>query len=199
MINDSANHLTPSIPDSPEAIRGLSHKLKSTEGAPKMYPLERIRMATRPMRFAAILCAPGSMADLLDQARSAVGSGCDVVLLPDHIGWVAPIPSLVAVAAAIPSVRVGNCVLNTAFYRPALLARDLAAVDWAIGGRLEIGLGAGYVAEEFATVGLRFPAPSERMQLLDEHVQQIRATFADPNFTPTPIQQAHAHHDRRRW
>jgi probable F420-dependent oxidoreductase len=147
-------------------------------------------MATRPMRFAAILCTPGSMADLIDQARSAVGSGCDVVLLPDHVGWVAPLPSLVAVAAAVPSVRVGNCVLNTAFYRPALLARDLAAVDSAIGGRLEIGLGAGYVAEEFATVGLRFPAPSERMQLLDEHVQQIRATFADPNFTPTPIQQA---------
>ena len=147
-------------------------------------------MNGRPMSFAAILCMPGSVADLIDQARAAVGSGCDVVLLPDHLGWAATLPSLVAVAAAVPSVRVGNGVLNTAFYRPALLARDLAAVDSAIGGRLEIGLGAGYVAEEFASAGLRFPTPAERLRLLGEHARQIRATFADPNYSPTPVQQA---------
>jgi probable F420-dependent oxidoreductase len=147
-------------------------------------------MNTRPLRFGAVLCTRGSVADLVDQARRAAESGCDVVLLPDHLGYSAPLPSLVAVATAVPSVRVGTCVLNTAFYQPALLARELAAVDSATGGRLEIGLGAGYVAEEFATAGLRFPTPAERVQWVDEHVRQIRATFADPDYSPTPLQDA---------
>ena len=145
---------------------------------------------TRPLRFGAVLSTRGSVADLVDQARSAVASGCDVVLLPDHLGYVAPLPSLVAIAAALPSTRVGNCVLNTAFYRPALLARDLAAVDSAIGGRLEIGLGAGYIAEEFTAAGLPFPTPAERLQLVKEHLTQIRTTFADPNYSPAPVQHA---------
>jgi probable F420-dependent oxidoreductase len=112
------------------------------------------------------------------------------VLLPDHLGYAAPLPSLVAVAAAVPSIRVGTCVLNTALYRPALLARDLAAVDSATGGRLEIGLGAGYVAEEFAAVGLSFPTPAKRVQLLEEHFKHIRTTFADPDYSPAPVQRA---------
>jgi probable F420-dependent oxidoreductase len=147
-------------------------------------------MNTRPLRFGAVLCTRGSVADLVNQARRAAESGCDVVLLPDHLGYSAPLPSLVAVATAVPSVRVGTCVLNTAFYQPALLARELAAVDSATDGRLEIGLGAGYVAEEFATAGLRFPTPAERVQVVEEHVKQIQATFADPDYSPTPVQHA---------
>src|SRR5262249_20665154 len=145
---------------------------------------------TRPLRFGAVVSTKGSVAELVDHARRAVASGCDVVLLPDHLGYAAPLPSLVAVAAALPSTRVGNCVLNTAFYSPALLARDLAAVDSAVGGRLEIGLGAGYIAEEFTAAGLRLPTPAERVRLVKEHVKQIRATFADRNYSPTPTQQS---------
>jgi len=147
-------------------------------------------MDTRPLRLGAVLCTQGSVTELVDQAGFAIASGCDVVLLPDHLGYTAPLPSLVAIAAALPSTRVGTCVLNTAFYPPALLARDLAAVDSASGGRLEIGLGAGYVAEEFTAAGLRFPTPVERLRMIEEHMKQIRATFADPTYTPAPVQQA---------
>jgi probable F420-dependent oxidoreductase len=145
---------------------------------------------TKPLRFGAVLCTRGSVAELVDQARLAAASGCDVVLVPDHLGYSAPVPSLVAIATAAPSVRVGSCVLNCAFYQPALLARDLAAIDSATGGRLEIGLGAGYVAEEFTAAGLRFPTPGERVHVVREHVKQIRATFADPDYSPTPVQHA---------
>jgi probable F420-dependent oxidoreductase len=147
-------------------------------------------METRPLRLGAVLCTQGSVTDLVEQAGFATASGCDVVLLPDHLGYAAPLPSLVAIAAAMPSTRIGTCVLNTAFYPPALLVRDLAAVDSATGGRLEIGLGAGYVAEEFTAAGLRFPTPAERLRMIEEHVKQIRVTFADPTYTPTPVQQA---------
>lgn len=147
-------------------------------------------MNSKPLRFGAVLCTRGSVTHLVDQARLAAESGCDVVLLPDHLGYSAPLPSLVAVATAVPSVRVGTCVLNAAFYPAALLARDVAAVDSATGGRLEIGLGAGYVAEEFATAGLRFPTPAQRLRMVAEHLTRIRAAFADPDYSPTPVQPA---------
>jgi alkanesulfonate monooxygenase SsuD/methylene tetrahydromethanopterin reductase-like flavin-dependent oxidoreductase (luciferase family) len=158
-------------------------------------------MTIRPLRSGVVLCTSGSVADLIHQGHRAATTGCDVVLLPDHLGYSAPLPSLVALAAAVPSVRVGSCVLNSAFYQPALLARDLAAVDSAADGRLEIGLGAGYVAEEFATAGLRFPRPAERVQAVADHVKQIRATFADPDYSPAPVQHAPPIMigDRARW
>jgi alkanesulfonate monooxygenase SsuD/methylene tetrahydromethanopterin reductase-like flavin-dependent oxidoreductase (luciferase family) len=77
-------------------------------------------------------------------------------MLLDHLQTTAPLPPLVAIAAAVPNIRVSNLVLKTAFYRPGLLTRDLASVDSATGGRLEIGLGAGYVEAEFEVVGYRF-------------------------------------------
>ena len=98
----------------------------------------------RPLRLGVSLPSYRSVAELLQHARCAEEIGMDVLLLPDHLGHTAPLPPLVTVAAAAPSVRVSNLVINAGFYRPALLARDLASVDALTGGRLEIGLGTGY-------------------------------------------------------
>ncbi len=111
------------------------------------------------MRLGLTLPGKGPVSELVGQARRAEQLGFDVVLLIDHLGFAAPLPPLVAMAAAAPTLRVSNMVLNAAFYRPALLARDLASVDSATGGRLEIGLGAGYVEAEFIAPGCHFPSP----------------------------------------
>jgi len=140
------------------------------------------------MRLGLTLSGKGPVSDLVSQARRAEQLGFDVVLLIDHLGFAAPLPPLVAMAAAAPTLRVSNMVLNAAFYRPALLARDLASVDSATGGRLEIGLGAGYVEAEFIAAGLPFPKPSERIKLVEEHVIQIRSHLSDPSSTPPSIQ-----------
>jgi len=145
-------------------------------------------MSGRPIRLGLTLSGKGPVSDLVSQARRAEQLGFDVVLLIDHLGFAAPLPPLVAMAAAAPTLRVSNMVLNAAFYRPALLARDLASVDSATGGRLEIGLGAGYVEAEFIAAGLPFPKPSERIKLVEEHVIQIRSHLSDPSSTPPSIQ-----------
>jgi probable F420-dependent oxidoreductase len=132
------------------------------------------------MRLGLSLPGDGPVSEMVARARRAEQLGFDVVLLVDHVGYTAPLPSLVAIAAAVPNIRVGNLVLNAAFYRPALLARDLASVDSATGGRLEIGLGAGYVEAEFTAVGLPFPRPAERIRLLKEHLIEIRERLSDP-------------------
>jgi probable F420-dependent oxidoreductase len=145
-------------------------------------------MSKRPMRLGLSLPGDGPVSEMIDQARRAEQLGFDVVLLVDHLGYTAPLPPLVAIAAAVPNIRVGNLVLNTAFYRPALLARDLASVDSATAGRLEIGLGAGYVEAEFAAVGLPFPRPAGRIRLLEEHLIEIRKCLSDPTYIPPAVQ-----------
>jgi probable F420-dependent oxidoreductase len=125
---------------------------------------------------------------MVEQARRAESIGFEVILLPDHLGFTAPLVPLVAIAQAAPSVQVSNLVLNAAFYRPALLARDLASVDSATGGRLIVSLGTGYVEDEFVAAGLAFPSPGERVKRLTEQVTEIRRLLSDPGHIPPPVQ-----------
>lgn len=145
-------------------------------------------MNSHPLTLGLALSAQGSVADMVEEARRAEDIGFDVLLLPDHLGFTAPLPPLVAIAAAAPSVKVSNLVINAAFYRPALLARDLASVDSATGGRLIISLGTGYAEEEFTAAGIAFPSPAARVRLLTDHVTRIRALLSDPAYVPRPIQ-----------
>lgn len=62
--------------------------------------------------------------------------------VPDHLSATAPFPTLTAIAEASATLRIGPYVLNAGFYKPALLARDVAALELLSDGRLELGLGA---------------------------------------------------------
>jgi probable F420-dependent oxidoreductase len=145
-------------------------------------------MTSRPLRLGLGLFGQGSVASLTEEARRAEQIGFDVVLLPDHLGLTAPLPPLVAIAQAAPTLRVSNLVLNASFYRPALLARDLASVDSATNGRLEIGLGAGYVEQDFIAAGIPFPRAGARVDRLTEHVTEIRRLLSSPGYIPPPVQ-----------
>jgi len=106
---------------------------------------------------------------LREKARRLEGFGFDVIYVPDHLGAPAPFPALTAIAAATTKVRVGTYVLNACFYKPALLARDVAALEVLSEGRIDLGLGAGYVREEFEAAELPYPSARERVDYL-EHV-----------------------------
>lgn len=101
--------------------------------------------------------------------------GYDVIHLPDHLGAPAPFPALVAAADAAPTIRIGTYVLNSAFYSPALLARDALAVDTLSGARLELGLGTGYVRAEFEAAGIPYPSAGARV----DHLARTSAYIKD--------------------
>ena len=145
-------------------------------------------MTTRPIKLGLALLGQGPVSEMVEQARRAESIGFEVILLPDHLGFTAPLVPLVAIAHAAPTVQVSNLVLNASFYSPALLARDLASVDSATGGRLIISLGTGYVEEEFVAAGLPFPSPRERVNRLTEHVTEIRRLLSDPDHVPPSVQ-----------
>lgn len=124
-------------------------------------------MADRDLRFSVGIHAVESRAALRDKVKRLEDDGFDAIHLPDHLWAPAPFPALAAIASATSRVRLGTYVLNAGFYKPALLARDAAAVDQLSDGRLELGLGAGYVKEEFEAAELPYPAARQRVEYLD--------------------------------
>lgn len=124
-------------------------------------------------RFGVGVRSVRSAARFAERVRRFADQGFDVVHVPDHLGAPAPFPVLVAAAQAA-DIRVGTYVLNAAFYSPALLARDAAAVDLLCDGRLELGLGTGYVREEFEAAGIPYPSAGERVEHLRRTVEHLR-------------------------
>ncbi|MFI1801318.1 TIGR03621 family F420-dependent LLM class oxidoreductase [Streptomyces sp. NPDC020379] len=143
---------------------------------------------TRPFRFAVNMLSPGSAAEWREKCRRAESLGYDVILVPDHLGMPAPFPSLVAAAEATERPRLGTFVLNAGLWNPALLAREVATTDQLTGGRLELGLGAGYVKEEHDRAGLPFGSPGERVDHLEHTVTEVARLLGDPEHLPQPAQ-----------
>jgi len=105
-----------------------------------------------------------------------------VITVADHLGMPAPFPALVAAAEATERPRLGTFVLNTGFWNPALLAREVATTDALTGGRLELGLGTGYVQEEHETAGLPWGSPRERVDHLLYTVEELARLLGSDEF-----------------
>ncbi|MFD4698945.1 TIGR03621 family F420-dependent LLM class oxidoreductase [Streptomyces niveus] len=142
----------------------------------------------RPFRFGVNMVTPASGADWSKRCERAEELGYDVILVPDHLGMVAPFPALVAAAEATGRPRLGTFVLNCGFWNPALLAREVATTDALTEGRLEVGLGAGYVEEEHERAGLAFPPPGERVDRLVRTADALDDLLGDENHRPRPEQ-----------
>ena len=82
---------------------------------------------------------------------------------------------LSALAARTSRVRLGTLVMAVGFRSPALLAKMAATLDQLSGGRLDLGLGAGWNEAEFTENGLPFPRPGERLAMLEEALGVLRA------------------------
>ncbi|MFB7507150.1 TIGR03621 family F420-dependent LLM class oxidoreductase, partial [Streptomyces broussonetiae] len=143
---------------------------------------------TRPFRFAVNLLRPAPAAEWRAKCRRAEELGYDVILVPDHLGMVAPFPALVAAAEATARPRLGTLVLNAGFWNPALLAREVATTDALTGGRLELGLGTGYVPAEHEAAGLPFGSPRGRVDHLAHTVEEVNRLLGSGEFRPRPAQ-----------
>lgn len=133
----------------------------------------------RPFRFGVALYVPGSRKEWVAKCRQAEDLGYDVVGVVDHLGRVAPVPALLLAAEATERIRLNTYVLNASFHNPAVLARDLAALHEFTGGRVEIGIGAGYVRAEFEAAGIDWGTPGRRFGRLVDVVTEIEREFTD--------------------
>jgi probable F420-dependent oxidoreductase len=142
----------------------------------------------RPFRFGVSLTVPAPAEEWRAKCRRAEELGYDVIHVPDHLGMVAPFPALVAAAAVTERPRLGTFVLNAAFWNPALLAREVATTDALTGGRLELGLGTGYVQAEHDAAGLPFGSPHERVDNLRRIVEELDRLLGSADHLPQPVQ-----------
>lgn len=128
--------------------------------------------ALRKFRFAAGgegNAEEGGARRFIKLAQQAEELGYDSFMIPDHLGnQVGPIAALGALAVATDKIRIGTAVLANGFRHPAVLAKDAATIDVLSGGRLELGIGAGWMKEEFDKGGIEYERPGVRIAKLDE-------------------------------
>lgn len=107
-------------------------------------------------------------------------------MVPDHLPRLATFPALMAAAAVTSRITLTTYVLNQDFRPPGILGQEAASVHLLTGGRLELGLGAGWAEPEYHQAGLRYDAPRVRVERFDEYLQVVRGLLhADEPFSFT--------------
>ena len=138
----------------------------------------------RPFRFGVNMRTAPSGAAWAETARRAEALGYSTLTVPDHFTEMfSPMPAIVAAAAATTRLRVGTLVLNNDFRHPVLLAREAALVDLLTDGRLQLGLGAGYMKSEYEQAGLPFDRGGVRVARLAEAVTILKGLLRGDTVT----------------
>jgi F420-dependent oxidoreductase-like protein len=172
-------------------------------------------MARHPVRFGLQTGQQNvEWADLLDLWRKADGWGYDSLWNFDHFypiftdpagpcleGWT----TLAALAMATSRARIGALVNGNTYRHPAVTAKMAATVDIVSGGRLNLGMGAGWFELEHRTLGIDFKTVPGRLRALDEALRIVKGMLTEPKTTvhgrhytvtdamgwPKPVQRPH--------
>jgi probable F420-dependent oxidoreductase len=139
------------------------------------------------MRFGISVPGFGDLRQLVERAQWAEQAGFSTFAVSDHLNAASPFVTLQAVAGATHRLRLGTLVVNNDLRHPAVLAQDAATVDRLSGGRLELGVGAGWAWPEYRRAGIAYDAPGTRVERLRETVTALRALFTgEPVTTDGP-------------
>jgi len=176
-------------------------------------------MSSKPFRFGVQAFDARSAADWREGARKAEDLGYSALHLADHVLGPGPaleathhplqslaaVPAMAVAAEATTSLRVG-CRVFCIDYRPAaVLAKEAATLDFFSEGRLELGLGAGWLRGEYEAIGIPFDPIGTRIDRLAETVRFLKAHMAEGQLdisgehvtargyegSPRPVQQPH--------
>jgi probable F420-dependent oxidoreductase len=120
-----------------------------------------------------------------DAARQWEDLGYSTLFVPDHFvdHPLAPIPAMAMVAEATERLRVGSLVLGNDYKHPVVLAREAATLDLLSDGRLELGVGAGWMTADYERAGLPLDRPGVRVDRLAESLAVLKGLFADAPFS----------------
>ncbi len=138
----------------------------------------------QPFRFAVQLEGAPSGLAWRDLARKVESLGYATLYVPDHLGeqW-GPIVALTAAAEATTTLKVGALVFDNDYRHPVVLAKEMATLDLLSEGRLEVGLGAGWMKADYDQSGIPYDEPSVRVERFEEGVQIVEALWADGTCT----------------
>lgn len=157
----------------------------------------------KPFRFSASLGGI-AVSEITAHAQRAEELGYSAMSLPDHFqDQAAPLIGLTAAALSTTTLRVLPLVLANDYRHPAVLAEEVATLDALSGGRVDFGIGAGWMKTDYEYAGMPYDSPGTRIRRLAESVEILRGLFAGDTLDhhgefynvvgaltpPTPIQQ----------
>ncbi len=160
----------------------------------------------RPFRFGVQLSTAPSGDEWAALARRAEDLGYSSLFLPDHFGGqLAPVPAMQAAADATISLRVGCLVFDNDYKHPVVLAKEIATIDVLSGGRVELGIGAGWMNSDYEQSGIQHDRAGVRIDRMEEGIAVLKGLFADGAYSfegehyritgldgqPKPVQRPH--------
>ena len=145
----------------------------------------------RPFRFGLLLEQFTSPGQVLAAARRAEADGFSTFLIRDHLMGTpfppqyAPWTTLAAVSQVTSTLRLGTLVIANDFRHPAILAKEVTTLDQLSNGRVELGIGAGFLREEFERSGQTFHPNKVRVDRLAESLEVLNTLLAGSPVTYT--------------
>jgi probable F420-dependent oxidoreductase len=138
----------------------------------------------QPFRFGVQAARATSADEWIELAQRVERLGYSTLTMPDHFSdQLAPVPALMAAAMATTTLRVGALVWDNDYKHPLVLAKELATMDVLSGGRVEIGIGAGWEKADYDQSGIGYDPPGVRVDRFVEGVAIIKGLMADEPFT----------------
>ncbi|MGH0032445.1 MAG: TIGR03621 family F420-dependent LLM class oxidoreductase [Myxococcota bacterium] len=149
-------------------------------------------MSRRPFRFAVQTFSAPTGAAWCDRARKVEELGYSTLHLADHflgpgpaleatnhpLQELAAVPAMAAAAAATRTLRIGCRVFCNDYRHPVMLAKEAATLDLLSDGRLELGVGAGWLKGEYEAAGIDFDGAGFRINRLEESLLLMKALFS---------------------
>ena len=138
----------------------------------------------RPFRFGVQASSAADARTWATLARTVESLGYSTLTMPDHFtDQFAPVPALMAAADATETLRVGALVWDNDYRHPVVLAKELATLDVLSSGRLEIGVGAGWLATDYAQSGIPYDSSKVRVDRFEEGLAVLKGALSGEPFS----------------
>ena len=161
-------------------------------------------MSIRPFRFGLSVGGTTGRDDFVATVRMAEASGFDVISSADHISPRLAVLPMLATAAEISTLRISPMVIANDYRHPVILAKETATIDVLSGGRFELGIGTGWIEDQYTAAGIPYDPPRLRVDRFEEAITVIKGCWTGTPFTfrgehyqvdqvtcPRPIQRPH--------
>lgn len=137
----------------------------------------------RKFRFGVQIANATTRKEWLEKTRKIADLGYTSVFMPDHFGeQLGPVPALMSVAEN-SDLRIGTLVLDNDYKHPVVLAKEAATLDVLSEGRLELGMGAGWLRTDYDQSGIAYDPPKVRVDRFEEGLKVLKGAFADGPFS----------------
>ncbi len=141
-------------------------------------------MTLRPFRFGIQASNAPSRAEWVSLSQRCEGNGFSCLTMPDHFGdQLAPVPAMMTAADATTDLRVCALVFDNDYKHPAVLAKELATMDLLSDGRVEIGVGAGWMISDYEQIGIPYDSPGVRIDRFVEGLHIIKQSMQPGSFS----------------